>query len=79
MKIMGYEVVVEIDGVESAIQLDDTYPAINNWHTATEFAMRMAEHDHPDAKQIDFVECAEFELEEYQEYGYIHEAPLVLQ
>jgi hypothetical protein len=70
MKIMGYEIVVEIDGVESVIQLDDTYPAINDWHTATEFAMRLAAHEHPDANH---------ELEEYKQYDFIHEAPFMIQ
>jgi len=79
MKIMGYEIVVEIDGVESVIQLDDTYPAINDWHTATEFAIRLAQHEHPDANQIDFVECGEFEMEEYKQYDFIHEAPFMIQ
>ena len=79
MKVMGYDVTVDIDGVESVAQLDDTYPAINDWRTATEFAMQLADHMHPDADNISFVDCAEFELEEYKSYGYIHEAPCVLQ
>jgi hypothetical protein len=79
MKIMGYEIVLEIDGVESMVKLDDTYPAINNWHTATEVAIRMVENDHPDVKNIDFVECVEYEMEEYEKYPYIHEAPCILQ
>ena len=79
MKIMGYEVVVEIDGVESVVQLDDTYPSIRDWHTATEFAMQLADHMHPDAEQINFVECGEYEMEEYKQYEYIHQAPYMLQ
>jgi len=38
----------------------------------------MAQHDHPDA-QIEFMDCAEYIHEEYTQYGYIHEAPIVLQ
>lgn len=79
MKVMGYDVTVEIDGVESVVQLDDTYPAVNDWQTATEFALQLADHMHPYAKDISFVDCAAFELEEYKSYGYIHEAPCVLQ
>ena len=79
MKIMGYDVTVEVDGVESVVQLDDTYPSVHDWHSATEFAMALADHIHPDATNISFVECSEFELEEYKSYGYIHEAPMMLQ
>ena len=76
---MGYEIVVEIDGVENVVQLDDTYPSINNWHTATEFAMRLADSMHPEANDIQFVECGEYEMDEYKEYDFIHEAPYMLQ
>ena len=37
MKVNGYEIVIEIDGVKSQINLDDLYPAIKDWHTAAEF------------------------------------------
>ena len=42
MIVKGYEIVVEIDGTKSAINLDDLYPSIKDWHTATDFAMKMA-------------------------------------
>ena len=79
MKIMGYEIVVEIDGVESVVQLDDTYPSINNWHTATEFAMKLADSMHPEANDIQFAECGEYEMEEYKQDDFIHEAPYMVQ
>ena len=79
MKVMGYDVTVEIDGVSSVVQLDDTYPAVNSWQTATGFAVQLADRMHPEATDLSFVDCAEFELEEYKSYGYIHEAPCVLQ
>jgi hypothetical protein len=78
MKIMGYEITVEIDGVESVIELDDTYPSIRDWKTATEFAMLLARDQHQNAVHIDFVQCGEYELEEYAKYDYIHEAPFKL-
>ena len=28
MIVMGYDIMVEVDGMESLIQLDDTYPSI---------------------------------------------------
>jgi len=34
MKVNAYEVVIEIDGVKSCINLDDLYPAIKDWHSA---------------------------------------------
>jgi hypothetical protein len=79
MRVMGYDITVEVDGVESVVQLDDTYPSIKDWHSATEFAMALADHVHPEANIINFVECAEFEMDEYKSYDYIHEAPVALQ
>ena len=79
MKVMGYDIVVDVDGEESVIQLDDTYPAVNDWHTATEFAMLLARHIHPDVTNIGFVECAEYPMKEYEHMPYIHEAPFMLQ
>ena len=78
MSVMAYEVMLELDGVRTIITLDDTYPAVNSWNTATEFAIHMAQHDHPD-KNIEFMDCAEYVHEEYTKYGYIHEAPIILQ
>lgn len=79
MKVMGYDVTIDIDGVESVVQLDDTYPSVKDWQSASEFAMHLADHMHPNAENILFVECSEFELEEYKSYGFIHEAPYMLQ
>ena len=79
MIVHGYDIVMEIDGVESVVQLDDTYPSVEDWKTATEFAMRLAQVMHPDANMIDFVQCEEYEMEEYAEYDYIYETPCTLQ
>jgi len=75
MAVMAYEVTLEIDGVKSVVSLDDTYPAVENWNTATEFAIYMAMHDYPDST-IEFIDCAEYVHKEYTNYGYIHPAPL---
>ena len=77
--LKGYEIVVEIDGTKSAINLDDLYPSIKDWHTATDFAMKMAREANPDAVHIDFIECGEYELEGYEGIDYIHEAPFRVQ
>ena len=79
MKVMGYDIVVDVDGTESIIQLDDTYPAISDWQTATEFALLLARHEHPEAVNIEFVECGEYRMEEYDHIPYMHEAPFILQ
>ena len=52
MIVKGYEIVVEIDGVKSQINLDDLYPSIKDWHTASEFAMNMAREANPNAVHI---------------------------
>ena len=78
MSVMAYEIMLELDGVRTVITLDDTYPAVRDWITATEFAIHIVLHDTPDAI-VDFMDCAEYEHEEYKQWGYIHEAPLTLQ
>ena len=79
MIVKCYEIVVEIDGVKSQINLDDLYPSIKDWHTASEFAMNMARQANPDAVNISFIECGEYELEGYEHIPYIHEAPFQVQ
>ena len=38
----------------------------------------MAKHIHPE-KEVELVSVAEYEAEEYKDYGYIHEAPMAVQ
>ena len=79
MLVMGYDVKVQVDGEESLIQLDDTYPSIFDWHSATNFAMCLAREIHPDAVNIAFLECGEYEMDEYKQYPFIHAAPFAVQ
>lgn len=76
MAINAYEVTMEIDGIESVVQLDDTYPSVNDWKTATHFALLLARHNHPDAVHIELVSVSEYEAEEYAEYDYIYPTPI---
>jgi hypothetical protein len=78
MAVMAYDVTLEIDGEPSVVKLDTTYPAVHSWNSAVEFAIHMAIHDHPEAK-IEFIDCAEYVHVEYTNYGFIHDAPMVLQ
>jgi len=78
MAVMAYDVTLEIDGEPSVVKLDTTYPAVHSWNSAVEFAIHMAIHDHPGTK-IEFIDCAEYVHAEYTNYGYIHDAPMVLQ
>jgi len=75
--IKAYEIVLEIDGQESTITLDDTFPAIIDWHSACNMAVLMAKHVHPEC-EIEFISCTEYEAEEYDDYGYIFPAPMQL-
>ena len=79
MTAYAYEVTLEVDGLESVVQLDDTYPSINDWKTATHFAMLLARHNHPDAVNIELVSVSEYESEEYEDYDYIFPSPVKLQ
>jgi hypothetical protein len=75
--IRAYEIVLEIDGQDSTITLDDTFPAIVDWHTACTMAVLMAKHVHPEC-EIEFISCTEYDAEEYDDYGYIFPAPMQL-
>ena len=79
MLVIGYEVKVKVDGEERLIQLEDTYPSIFDWHSATNFAMMLARESHPEAVNIEFLECGEYEMDEYKQYPFIHEAPFAVQ
>jgi hypothetical protein len=79
MLIKGYEIVIEIDGVENFIEINDLYPSITDWKTASDFAMMLAHEINPDATDINFVECNEYQLDEYKKYPYIYPAPFSLQ
>jgi hypothetical protein len=79
MLVKGYEVIVDIDGDEKIIEIDDLYPAIYDWKSASDFAMMMAHEFNPKANQIDFVECTEYEMAEYRKYPYIFPAPFAVQ
>tara|TARA_R100000935_G_scaffold55905_2_gene86492 strand:- start:68 stop:307 length:240 start_codon:yes stop_codon:yes gene_type:complete len=79
MAVMAYEVTVDIDGNFSIITLDDTYPAVSDWSSASEFAIHMAMHMHPDS-EIEFIDCTEYEHEVYSSWGkHIYETPTLLQ
>ena len=70
MIIKSYEIVLEIDAVESSITLDDTFPSIVDWVTACNMAVLMAKHVHP-SKEVEFISCSEYVDEQYEEYDYI--------
>tara|TARA_R100001082_G_C4335750_1_gene147712 strand:+ start:198 stop:431 length:234 start_codon:yes stop_codon:yes gene_type:complete len=76
--INKYEVLISVDGQKSVITLDDTYPAINSWAEASSFAVLMAQHDYPDS-HVEFISCSEYIAEEYEQYGYIFDAPMAVQ
>ena len=41
MAIMAYDIGILVDGKERVVQIDDTYPAVNDWETATIFAIQL--------------------------------------
>jgi len=76
--INRYEILVSVDGQESCITLDDTFPAIDTWAKASSMAVLMAKHMHP-ASEVEFISCEEYPAEEYDQYDYIYEAPMAVQ
>lgn len=78
MTVNAYEIILDIGGQESTITLDDTFPAIDDWASACSMAVLLAKHIHPE-KEVELVSVAEYVAEEYNDYGYIHEAPMAVQ
>ena len=76
--IKAYEIVLEIDGQESCITLDDTFPAINAWASACSYGSLDGKAHSPRSRSR-VVSCAEYEAEEYADIGYVYDAPVVLQ
>ena len=78
MAVMAYEIGVAIDGVESVVRLDDTYPAVHDWESAPIFAMEFVMRQHPDSN-VDFLYNTEYPSNDYVGMDNIHEAPLRIQ
>ena len=78
MAVMAYEIGVMIDGVESVVRLDDTYPAVIDWESATIFAMELVMSQHPESN-VEFMFNKEYPSKDYIGMGYIHETPIRLQ
>ena len=76
--IKAYEIVLDVDGQESCVKIDDTFPAIDSWASACSMAVLMAKHIYPD-KNVEFVSCTEYESNDYAGIEYIYDAPLALQ
>ena len=75
---MAYEIGVMIDGVESVVRLDDTYPAVIDWESATSFAMELVMRQHPESN-VEFLFNKEYPSNDYVGMENIHEAPLRIQ
>jgi hypothetical protein len=78
MPIMAYDIGILVDGKEKVIKIDDTYPAVNDWETATIFAIQLITSRYGES-DIEFLFCKDYPSEEYKKYGYIHEAPIRVQ
>lgn len=78
MAVMEYHITLTIDGVSKVFKLDDTYPTVNDWHSATEFTINMAKNSYPKA-EVEFIDCASRVHEIYSKWGNISEAPLTTQ
>ena len=69
---------VAIDGVEGVVRLDDTYPAVQDWESATIFALELVMRQHPDSN-VEFLYNKEYPSNDYVGMDNIHEAPLRIQ
>ena len=70
MTIKSYEITLRINGMDSSITLDDTFPSVEDWVSACNMAVLMAKHVHP-SKEIEFVSCSEYVDDVYEDFDYI--------
>ena len=77
MTIKSYEITLRINGMDSSITLDDTFPSVEDWVSACNMAVLMAKHVHP-SKEIEFVSCSEYVDDVYEDFDYIAPASFTI-
>ena len=77
MMIKSYEITLRINGMDSSITLDDTFPSVEDWVSACNMAVLMAKHVHP-SKEIEFVSCSEYVDDVYEDFDYIAPASFTI-
>jgi hypothetical protein len=75
--IKSYEITLRINGMDSSITLDDTFPSVEDWISACNMAVLMAKHVHP-SKEIEFVSCSEYVDDIYEDFDYIAPASFTI-
>jgi hypothetical protein len=75
--IKSYEITLRINGMDSSITLDDTFPSVEDWISACNMAVLMAKHVHP-SKEIEFVSCSEYIDDIYEDFDYIAPASFTI-
>ena len=75
--IQAYEVTIGIDDVPSVVNLDDTMPNVNDWKSAVETAMLLAQMQTPLAN-IEMLECKEYVPDEFSGIDYAYPIPLTI-
>lgn len=77
MTIKSYEITLRINGMDSSITLDDTFPSVEDWISACNMAVLMAKHVHP-SKEIEFISCSEYIDDIYEDFDYIAPASFTI-
>ena len=77
MTIKSYEITLRINGMDSSITFDDTFPSVEDWGSACNMAVLMAKHVHP-SKEIEFVSCSEYVDDVYEDFDYIAPASFTI-
>jgi len=75
--IKSYEITLRINGMDSSITLDDTFPSVEDWISACNMAVLMAKHVHP-SKEIEFISCSEYIDDIYEDFDYIAPASFTI-
>jgi hypothetical protein len=58
--MITYEVGLSVDNQKGVVSVQDTSLETSSWEKAVQFAMDLAQQDHPDA-QIEFEFCKEYD------------------
>ena len=76
--INRYEILVSVDGQESCITLDDTFPSVSSSITAINTAMLLVQVKQP-ASVINLVDCTEYVPSAFEGIKYAYPIPEVMQ
>ena len=58
-----YEIGLSVDKQKGVVSVLDTYLETSSWEEAVQFAMDLAHQEHPNAQEVEFEFCKEYDDE----------------